>query len=599
MNEFLSLLTQAESIFWVIIFFGGSIFIHELGHFLAARYYGLKVDRFSIGFGPKIVTWKGKDTEYCISLFPLGGYVALPELADLSAIEGPYEKTRISTKPISYKSRVVVLAMGAFFNVLFAIGLSLILYYVGQPIAADENTTTIGYIPPILKNDDKDVTAPALTAGLLPGDKIISIDDQNVTIFSDIEQLIAVGTGIDEHNQPQAKIAFERQGTRHTVTASPILLTLNPETGEKLRILGLIPASTVKVGSLIPHSPAEKSGLLPGDVITHFNNQPLYALITLSEYLKNNPYESVNLTLERNHQTIHLTLTPERIPFTQPSLKLTLKDDPQANLLFIPKAHQTTHTLIEPQSTLEHFILLKKEEGATGNYFEALTIGDRWIGFSNSEGIETMDNTLSIFNYSTVPQLAMILKNEKTGLYFWTIPQEAKLEMIPPQTTVMLGLIQDTTPKIVHLSPWTQIKKSIQTTFNVLKSLINPHSDIHLNNLMGPPGIMRILHTFSSIDLRLVIAFSVLLNINLAILNLLPLPILDGGQILFATINRFKKRPLSPRLIRGLQECFILLLFGTMIYISFFDIRRWRSDHIQAKQQTLYQSFYIEPHFNP
>jgi regulator of sigma E protease len=134
-------------------------------------------------------------------------------------------------------------------------------------------------------------------------------------------------------------------------------------------------------------------------------------------------------------------------------------------------------------------------------------------------------------------------------------------------------------------------------TFNVLKSLISPTSNIHLNNLMGPPGIMRVLHTFSSIDIRLVMGFTVLLNINLAILNLLPLPILDGGQIAFATINRFRRTPLSPRFVRGLQEIFILLLFGMMIYVSFFDIRRWKSDYDSQKQNALNTFFYVEPEF--
>src|SRR3954468_24930531 len=84
-----TLLSNVWSIFLVVIFFGGSIFVHELGHFLAARRRGLKVDRFSIGFGPKIFAWKGKDgVEYRLSWLPLGGYVSLPQLADMRAIEG-------------------------------------------------------------------------------------------------------------------------------------------------------------------------------------------------------------------------------------------------------------------------------------------------------------------------------------------------------------------------------------------------------------------------------------------------------------------------------------------------------------------------------
>ena len=84
-----TVLSNVWSIFLVVLFFGGSIFVHELGHFLAARRRGVHVERFSIGFGPKICSWRGKDgVEYRLSWLPLGGYVTLPQLASLSGIEG-------------------------------------------------------------------------------------------------------------------------------------------------------------------------------------------------------------------------------------------------------------------------------------------------------------------------------------------------------------------------------------------------------------------------------------------------------------------------------------------------------------------------------
>ena len=86
---FTDLLSGFWSVLLVILFFGGSILVHELGHFWAARWRGVKVERFSIGFGPRIFSWRGKDgVEYCLSWLPLGGYVALPQLADMSALEG-------------------------------------------------------------------------------------------------------------------------------------------------------------------------------------------------------------------------------------------------------------------------------------------------------------------------------------------------------------------------------------------------------------------------------------------------------------------------------------------------------------------------------
>lgn len=87
-----SLLSNVWSILLVALFFGGSIFVHELGHFLAARWRGAKVERFSIGFGPAIFSWRGRDgVEYRLAWIPLGGYVLLPQLADLGPVEGKSE----------------------------------------------------------------------------------------------------------------------------------------------------------------------------------------------------------------------------------------------------------------------------------------------------------------------------------------------------------------------------------------------------------------------------------------------------------------------------------------------------------------------------
>ena len=116
------ILTNLWSVLLIAVFFGGSIFVHELGHFLAARRRGVIVERFSIGFGPKIFSWKGKDgVEYRLSWLPLGGYVALPQLADMRGIEGDSRTDLHRVPPPSYATKMIVFGAGAFFNILFAV----------------------------------------------------------------------------------------------------------------------------------------------------------------------------------------------------------------------------------------------------------------------------------------------------------------------------------------------------------------------------------------------------------------------------------------------------------------------------------------------
>src|SRR2546423_13421052 len=101
-----SLFANLWSVFLVVLFFGGSIFVHELGHFLAARRRGVRVERFSIGFGPAIWSRRGRDgVEYRLSWFPLGGYVLLPQLADLGMLEGESNVDAAKLPPVTYLTK--------------------------------------------------------------------------------------------------------------------------------------------------------------------------------------------------------------------------------------------------------------------------------------------------------------------------------------------------------------------------------------------------------------------------------------------------------------------------------------------------------------
>ena len=120
-------------------------------------------------------------------------------------------------------------------------------------------------------------------------------------------------------------------------------------------------------------------------------------------------------------------------------------------------------------------------------------------------------------------------------------------------------------------------------TFRTLVSLVHPQSDIGLSKVAGPVGIVRIFHSAAEAGIRAVLMFTILVNINLAIFNLLPIPVLDGGQMLFATIARLRGRALPANFIMATQSTFVVLLFSMIIYVSFFDVRRVVRD-VQASK---------------
>ena len=137
-----------------------------------------------------------------------------------------------------------------------------------------------------------------------------------------------------------------------------------------------------------------------------------------------------------------------------------------------------------------------------------------------------------------------------------------------------LGLTFKSSFELVYPDPFSQIQDNVVMTFRVLAGLINPQSDLDVSKLSGPVGIVRVFHATAQSDIRLVLWFTILVNVNLAIFNLLPIPVLDGGHMLFATIGRLRGRALPAGFIMTTQSVFIVLLFSLFLYVSFFDVRR-------------------------
>jgi regulator of sigma E protease len=137
-----------------------------------------------------------------------------------------------------------------------------------------------------------------------------------------------------------------------------------------------------------------------------------------------------------------------------------------------------------------------------------------------------------------------------------------------------LGVSLTTGSRLIYPAPWVQFSAHVSMTFRTLGSLINPQSDIGLSKLSGPVGIVRVFHLAAQADLRLVLWFTILVNINLAIFNLLPIPVLDGGHMLFAMLSKLRGRALPANFIMTTQSLFMVLLFTMIIYVSFFDVRR-------------------------
>ena len=448
-----SLASNLWAVFLVVVLFGGSIFVHELGHFLAARRRGAKVERFSIGFGPALWSRQGKDgVEYRISAFPLGGYVLLPQLADLGAIEGEAQSNASQLPPVSYATKMIVFVAGAAFNLLFAFLLACVVWVIGQPVASGLASTTVAEIVPTIKNaEGKDVVSPAVKAGLKPGDVIVAVDGDPVDSFSEIVEHLALSSGWTGSGERQTIFTIRREGQQVDLTVQPVL-----SGPEKVRMVGFTTVAKLTLGRIAPDSPAFHGGLLENDQITAIDGKPTLTLGHLVEGLRAKTGQPLAITVIRAGKTQVLSVAR-------------------------PKAGK-----------------------------DAADIG----------------------------------------------------------ITLKSGIIY------AHPSPFEQVGECIAKTFKTLGALVNPRSDIGISHLSGPIGIISNFVDVSRAGLPFALWFTILVNVNLAIFNLLPMPVLDGGQMLFATIARLRGKPLPLNFIATAQSVFLVLLFSMVLYVSVFDVRR-------------------------
>lgn len=453
-----SLFSNVWAVFLIVLFFGGSIFVHELGHFLAARRRGLKVERFSIGFGPRVFGWRGRDgVDYRLSLLPLGGYVALPQLADLKGVEGDSTPPSDALPPISYADKMIVSVAGAVFNLIFAFILATLLWFIGQPSSAEQATTRIGFVSPTIELEDGSrITSPAVEAGLQIGDTIRAIDGVAVSDWQELMQTLVTGSELALDGRRKAIFTIERDGAPRDVTVYPRLAG-----DERVRRVGIAPAYELIVHSVAADSRAARAGVRPQDRIAAVGAKPILNLQTYIDELTATAEQTVELQVRREGALVAVTL-PAR---------------------------------------------------------------------------------------STKP-------GDATDL----------------------GMALTTDSILIHENPVRQFTGHLAMTWRTLASLVHPHSDIGISKLSGPVGIIRVFHLAAQADIRIVLWFTILVNINLAVFNLLPIPVLDGGHMLFATIGRIRGRALPANFIASTQSIFVVLLFTMILYVSFFDVRRIARD---------------------
>ena len=449
-------------VFEVLLVFNLLIFVHELGHFLAAKWRGLKIDRFAVWFGKPI--WKTKigGVEYALGTIPAGGYVALPQMASMEMIEGKGESGGQPLPPISAMDKIIVAFAGPLFSFLLAVAFAWVVFLIGRPMSGSDNSTVIGWVDP---------EGPAWNAGLRPGDKILEVDGHKVTQFMPPSQ-DSVTWRVVTSEGPKIAIKYERDNKELMAYAIPTNRPTKWYERRDLRHILIGPAREALVYDVVTNSPAAVAGLQHGDQILAMNDERIYSfdqVLYAEETMTNGPIEPMTLTVKRGGSEFKRTIIPAK-----------------------------------PLRPANHGPLL----------------GIMWDG------------------------------NQQTSL--------------------------------VHPGPMDQIKESATQIVATLGAIFSRKNDVSVQQLGGAVMIIRLYTNLfdSPHGWRQVLWFSVVLNVNLALLNLLPFPVLDGGHITLALIEVIRRKPVSARLLNYIQTACAVLLIGFMLFIAFFDAGDWiRSAH--------------------
>ncbi len=542
-----------QNIGFFVILLGVLVTVHELGHFLVAKACGVKVLKFSIGFGPKLIGFTKGETEYQIALLPLGGYVKMA--GDLPHEElSPEEASRGFLAQPPWKRGLIVLA-GPAFNLIFPI-----LVYFFVFLGPHQATSTyVGSVSP---------GTPAYAAGILPGDRVLSVDGEAVRTFTDMRDALV---GRFERPIP---IVLERNGQKLTLDVTPKKqVDASPIDTVERGSIGVEAVAKPAILGVPPGSVAEQAGLRTFDRILALNGVSVETegrlQQELDKYAEGTPLE---LTVRRMAPVAAGAVTG-RVPTV---LKLTVPKQAGVGLATVGAETSDLYlATVAPGSAAEkgglrpgdRVIALdgKKlqsfvELSMALNSLQERSFQLTWRGVDGGERTETLAQA----PLKTEDEMGTATSPIVLGVRNWVL------------SAADMPVLDEVT---VHLGPGEALKQAALIVPKIVGQMVRVLGglvvgSVPLNTVGGPIMMYQLASKSAEQGLDSFLHLMALISINLGVMNLLPIPVLDGFHLLSAAWEGIRRRPIPVRVREVANMVGLALLVLLMLLAVTNDITR-------------------------
>jgi regulator of sigma E protease len=561
----------------MVVLLGLLIFIHELGHFLVAKHYKVRVETFSLGFGPKLLKYKRGDTVYALSAIPLGGYVKMFGDEPGSEVQADQRHAAFTHKPVLH--RIAIVLAGPIMNFLFAIVLFMGVALVGEQVVAPK----LGDIPQ---------SVPAFAAGFRSGDQIVGVDGHPAQSWDGVQRAIEASGDrrmtfdVRREGQPASSqvvaIAVEPK-----VVTNKNILSWDEKVGE---IEGLSYSSRASaIGVSDPKSPAGLAGLRTGDVISAVNGAKIDKWRELEVAAREQGAASGKLMLsvargslqdrpgdKEETKAFELAIPAGGRGLEGSALLATLGiESPEMFLAPVPeeKSFLTTLGLKKPQKTPAATAGLREGDkilavnGAKAASFEEIA---KMIRAYSGDGPLTLAYVRDgeVRRADVVPnmRLRMSPQGREEKRY------EIGIRPLIVDAPVAMTEIAVANPVAALARGFSQTMK--WTSLTALSFVRLFQNEVSAKNIGGFLSIGQMAKKSWQMGPAQFLNIMGIISINLFLLNLLPVPVLDGGHLVFYLIELLRGAPMSMKKLEMAQQVGLVLLLGLMAFALFNDVSR-------------------------